>query len=185
MPRLRHLRCCDRVGREVCPSFLERGSAFRKGQAHWTNVGMEFQLNKSVCLKPATGRQSQLSDGNAAGETESCDSSTQSVRVESAWQATSMWSGVSSRGGRISPQSCFLRANSNSAPLLKCPPQEVAGTAVPLGRLGAGKGAGGGGGKQGFPTGIRGSLERLGSRVRRARGPLSRLGWHQPEAQPR
>lgn len=44
---------------------------------------MEFQLNKSVCLKPATGRQSQLSDGNAAGETESCDSSTQSVRVES------------------------------------------------------------------------------------------------------
>lgn len=45
MPRLRHLRCCDRVGREVCPFFLERGSAFRKGQAHWTNVGMEFQVS--------------------------------------------------------------------------------------------------------------------------------------------
>lgn len=150
MPRLRHLRCCDRVGREVCPSFLERGSAFRKGQAHWTNVGMEFQLNKSVCLKPATGRQSQLSDGNAAGETESCDSSTQSVRVESAWQATSMWSGVSSRGGRISPQSCFLRANSNSAPLLKCPPPGGGGHRSSAGKIGGGEG----GGRRGRQAGI-------------------------------
>lgn len=158
MPRLRHLRCCDRVGREVCPSFLERGSAFRKGQAHWTNVGMEFQLNKSVCLKPATGRKSQLSDGNAAGETESCDSSTQSVRVESAWQATSMWSGVSSRGGRISPQSCFLRANSNSAPLLKCPPRRWRAPQFRWEDWGRGRGREAGEASRDFPRGFAGAL---------------------------
>lgn len=44
------------------------------------------------------------------------------------------------------------------------------------GKTGGGEGGGKRGGEQGFPTGIRGLLECLGSRERRARGPLNGFG---------